>query len=322
MINFSDVRSLSNYKVYNTDKDRVVTPDVLDQERDPLAFSTTGADSMLSTFDATKAAETIKERLTKVIDEYPDATKDTVISFLFDFRGGMRGRPIMVFSAIAGLLAKELDTLGFKHEILGHTTNEWKVPFEHAAQMRAEREASGRHVPAGRVGSLLHIIWKEIDGRTDKLAATMLNLAQRGLLKENVDGEAVEWAYTRMVNRSEPHKLLLTVKYGGLDPISDTTRTHNGANTGILHRHLLDTVTAINAEGNVQLSAVILEHYQAPGLFKAEQNISNEEVVKAYGDVYATASADWDDVTDTMLEAVCNSLRRSFELNHASAPTI
>lgn len=322
MIDFENIRSKSGYKAYKTDLDRVVTFDILDAELEPRPSADAGIEKILTNFDMVKTATTIRSGIASVVEEFPDATKDTVISLLLDTRGGMRGWPIVMFSAFAGVLSRQMGALGIKHEILSHTTNEWKISPQHAAELRKEREASGVQVPAGRVGSLLHVVWKDVEKQDTQLANKMINLGHRGFMKENVDGEAIEWAYGRLAARSEPHKLLLTIKYAALDPISEATRTYNGSNISLLPQHLLDTVTAINEEGNVKLSAVILDQYKGPNLLDAQHKISNEAVRKAYGTIHTSDTHEWDDVTRTVTEAVCQAIRNSWAPDYAPAPVI
>jgi hypothetical protein len=322
MIKFSDVRGLSGYKAYRTDRDRIVGSEALGHEREPLAASDNNLQKSLSIFDAEKASSKIRERVGALLDEFPDAKSETVISFLLDSRGAMRGWPALLFSAISGVLTRELDDLGIKHEILSFTTNEWKTPAEHLADWRKEREAAGGYCPPARMGSLLHIVWKSVEDRAPNLDLTMFDLMNRKLLKENIDGEAVEWAYSRLIERPEPNKLLFTVKSGGLDPISGATESCNGRNISILHRHLLDTVKAINTEGVVRLSTIILDRYQGPGLFNAQHNIGDEEVIDAFGPIHSSDTREWDDVTNTMLDAICQSLRQSFEVANTATNSL
>jgi hypothetical protein len=322
MVDFSEVRKQSNYKAYRTDRDRVVRQDVLDAELEPIHDADADVAKVLAPFDRDKASWMIRKQVGALLEELDDAAKDTVISLLFDTRGGMRGWPIVMFSAVAGIMSKELDALGIKHEVLSHTTNEWKIPREQAMEMKKERE-SGMQDPVGRVSSLLHIIWKDVESKDDKLADKMLNLGQRSLLKENVDGEAVEWAYNRLAERTEPLKVLLTVRHGGIDPISDATLSYNGSNTSLLHQHLLDTVSAIKNEGLVNLSAVILERHQEPGFFDPRHQIDDDKVSQAYGEIHICNGNEWMDAIKTMTDAVCNSIRHSYEMrNSPKSPSI
>ncbi|TLX16363.1 hypothetical protein FFR93_03255 [Rhizobium sp. MHM7A] len=165
-------------------------------------------------------------------------------------------------------------------------------------------------------------MWKEVDGTAPDIALQFLSLGHTGILKDNVDGEAVEWAYSRIAARSEPNKLLFTVKSGGLDPISQATELYNGSDISLLHRHLLNTVNAIKAEGDVQLSAVILDRYGSTTLFNDRGGVSDDVVTAAYDGIYSSATHDWDEMTDALIDAISNSMRRSLELKTTRTPSM
>lgn len=320
MIEFSNVRERSEYKVSETGLDRVVPARVLQEEFDgdlppvPKQY--------FAGFDQTQPTRKLQERLGAIIEEFPTAKDDTVLSFLLDSRGGMRGWPLVAFAGISGLLTRELDTLGIKHEILSHTTNDWKISTDQAARLRAERGATGSQFRPGRVGSLLHVIWKEVDATVPDLDSQLAQLGNMRVLKDNIDGEAIEWAYKRLAARSEPNKLLLTIKSDSLNPISQGTELYNGSDVSLLHRHLLDTVSAIKSEGDVHLSAVILSRNSKVPLFDERGGgVSDKDVIAAYDGIYSCDTFDWDDVTDVMIEAVATSMRRSLELKTAQTPS-
>lgn len=320
MINFSDVRERSNYRVSETALDRVIPARVLQEELDgdlpPVSKH------YFAEFDQTQPKRKLHERVGAIIEEFPTAKADTVLSFLLDSRGGMRGWPLVAFAGISGWLTRELDALGIKHEILSHTTNEWKISTDQAIRLRDKRGANGTQFRPGRVGSLLHVIWKEVDAPVPDLDKQLAQLGNMRVLKDNIDGEAIEWAYKRIAARSEPNKLLFTVKNDSLNPISQGTELYNGSDVSLLHRHLLNTVSAIKAEGDVHLSAVILSRDSKVALFDERGGgVSDEDVVAAYDGIYSSNSFDWDEVADVMIEAVATSMRRSLELKNAQTPS-
>ena len=320
MINFSDVRERSGYKVSETAMDRVVSAQALREE-----FGNDLPPVPKQYFresDQSQAKAKLQERLGAIIEEFPTAKDDTVLSFLVDSRGGMRGWPLVTFSLVTGWLTRELDALGIKHEILSHTTNEWKISQDQGSNLRTEREAAGRQFKPGRVGSLLHVIWKEVGETASDLDHQFAQLGNMAILKDNIDGEAIEWAYKRIAGRHEPNKLLFSVKSEHLDPISQGTELYNGSDVSLLHRHLLSTVSAIKAEGDVQLSAVVLSRDSKTPLFNDRSGgISDEDVVAAYDSVHSSDTHEWDDATDVLIEAVATSMRRSLELKNAQTPS-
>ncbi|TLX16364.1 hypothetical protein FFR93_03260 [Rhizobium sp. MHM7A] len=137
MINFAEVRERAGYKISSTKKDVVVTSAALKEERE--AHQSPNPAHYFDGFDVARATKQLQERLGAVVEDFPSAKDDTVLSFLLDSRGGMRGWPLVAFAGVTGWLTKELDALGIKHEILSHTTNEWKASPEHAARIRDER---------------------------------------------------------------------------------------------------------------------------------------------------------------------------------------
>jgi hypothetical protein len=320
MIDFSEVRERAGYKVADASKDRVVTAKMLHEEFEPGQPPV--PQHYFDGVDLSQATTKLQERLGTIIEDFPGAQNDTVLSFLLDSRGGMRGWPLVAFAGVSGWLTKELDGLGIKHEILSHTTNEWKASPALAGQIREERTAAGRQVNPGRVGSLLHVVWKEVDASADDMDKQFFKLGNMSILKDNVDGEAIEWAYGRIAARAEPNKLLFTVKSNCLDPISQATELYNGSDTSLLHRHLLNTVSAITAEGDVHLSAVILDKDSKATLFNDRSGgVSDVEVVAAYDGIYSSATHEWDELADAIIEAISASMRRSLELKSTQTPS-
>jgi hypothetical protein len=308
MINFTDVRERAGYKVSSAENDAIVASTALGGERDPTLSPNPA--KHFDGFDVERATKQFRESMDAVIQDFPNVKDDTVLSFLLDSRGGMRGWPIVAFAGMTGWLTRELDALGLKHEILSHTTKEWKA------------SAAGSDRPPGRVGSLLHVIWKKTDSVAPDISLEMLKWGNNGVLKDNVDGEAVEWAYSRIAARPEPHKLLFTVKSGSLDPMSQATELYNGSDPHVLHRHLLSTVNAIKDEGDVRISAVILDKYKSTSLFHEDTGISDNDVIDAYDSIHSSATHDWDEMTGVLTDAISSSMRRSLELEAARTPSV
>ena len=182
--------------------------------------------------------------------------RDTVVTLLLDNSGSMRGRPIMVAAICADVLARTLERCGVKVEILGFTTKAWKGGLSREAWVRAGKPAN-----PGRLNDLRHIIYKAADNpwrRTHKNLGLMM---REGLLKENIDGEALQWAYSRLVNRPEQRKILMVISDGA--PVDDSTLSVNSGH--YLENHLRkvinDIETAPKASGrHVELVAIGIGH--------------------------------------------------------------
>ncbi len=177
--------------------------------------------------------------------------RDTVVSLLIDNSGSMRGRPITVAALSADILARTLERCGVKVEILGFTTRAWK-----GGKSREQWEKDGRPANPGRLNDLRHIVFKGADTpyrRAKKMLALML---REGILKENIDGEALLWAHRRLLARTERRRILMVISDGA--PVDDSTLS---ANTGVyLERHLRDVIAWIEATSPVQLTAIGIGH--------------------------------------------------------------
>jgi cobaltochelatase CobT len=177
--------------------------------------------------------------------------RDTVVSLLIDNSGSMRGRPISVAAMSADILARTLERCSVKVEILGFTTRAWK-----GGQSRERWLASGKLANPGRLNDLRHIVYKSADApwrRTRKNLALML---REGILKENIDGEAVLWAHNRLIARPEERRILMVISDGA--PVDDSTLSVNPGN--YLERHLREVIHWIESYSPVELVAIGIGH--------------------------------------------------------------
>jgi cobaltochelatase CobT len=177
--------------------------------------------------------------------------RDTVVTLLIDNSGSMRGRPIGIAAISADILARTLERCGVKTEILGFTTRAWK-----GGQSREAWLAAGRPPHPGRLNDLRHIVYKEADAPWRR-ARTGLGLMMReGLLKENIDGEALLWAHGRLMARPEDRKILMVISDGA--PVDDSTLSVNSGS--YLERHLRQVIGWIEGRSPVELIAIGIGH--------------------------------------------------------------
>ena len=177
--------------------------------------------------------------------------RDTVVSLLIDNSGSMRGRPISVAAMSADILARTLERCGVKVEILGFTTRMWK-----GGQSRERWIAGGKPPNPGRLNDLRHIVYKSADApwrRTRKHLGLML---REGILKENIDGEALIWAHNRLLARPEERRILMVISDGA--PVDDSTLSVNPGN--YLERHLREVIAFIENRSPVELTAIGIGH--------------------------------------------------------------
>ncbi len=177
--------------------------------------------------------------------------RDTVVTLLIDNSGSMRGRPISIAALSADILARTLERCGVKVEILGFTTRDWK-----GGNARKLWMEQGRAPGPGRLNDLRHIIYKSADQRLNRARRNLGLMLKEGLLKENIDGEAVLWAAQRLKSRREQRKILMVISDGA--PVDDSTL---GANSGgYLDAHLREVIRRIEAEGSIELLAIGIGH--------------------------------------------------------------
>ncbi|MEZ5752245.1 MAG: cobaltochelatase subunit CobT [Paracoccaceae bacterium] len=177
--------------------------------------------------------------------------RDTVVTLLIDNSGSMRGRPISIAAICADVLARTLERCQVKVEILGFTTRAWK-----GGQSREKWLADGRAQSPGRLNDLRHIIYKGADAPWRRVKDNLGLMMKEGLLKENIDGEALEWAYRRMLARREQRKILMVISDGA--PVDDSTLSVNSAN--FLEKHLRDVIGMIEKRDAVELLAIGIGH--------------------------------------------------------------
>ncbi len=177
--------------------------------------------------------------------------RDTVVSLLIDNSGSMRGRPISIAAICADILARTLERCSVKVEILGFTTRAWK-----GGQAREKWVAEGRPPNPGRLNDLRHIIYKAADTPWRRARSSLGLMMKEGLLKENIDGEALLWAHQRLLGRAEARRILMVISDGA--PVDDTTSSANGG--AYLERHLRETITQIEQRSPVELIAIGIGH--------------------------------------------------------------
>lgn len=177
--------------------------------------------------------------------------RDTVVTLLLDNSGSMRGRPISIAAICADVMARTLERCAVKVEILGFTTKAWK-----GGQSREKWLADGREITPGRLNDLRHIIYKSADAPWRRTRNNLGLMMKEGLLKENIDGEALEWAYRRVVNRQEQRKVLMVISDGA--PVDDSTLSVNPAN--YLEKHLRDVIAMVEKRKAVELVAIGIGH--------------------------------------------------------------
>jgi cobaltochelatase CobT len=177
--------------------------------------------------------------------------RDTVVTLLIDNSGSMRGRPITVAATCADILARTLERCGVKVEVLGFTTRAWK-----GGQSREAWLAAGKPAGPGRLNDLRHIIYKSADAPWRRARRNLGLMMREGLLKENIDGEALDWAHQRLLTRTESRRILMMISDGA--PVDDSTLSVNAGN--YLERHLRHIIAQIENRSPVELIAIGIGH--------------------------------------------------------------
>ncbi|HEV7438112.1 MAG TPA: cobaltochelatase subunit CobT [Methylobacterium sp.] len=177
--------------------------------------------------------------------------RDTVVTLLLDNSGSMRGRPITVAATCADILARTLERCGVKVEILGFTTRAWKGGQSREAWLNA-----GKPPSPGRLNDLRHIVYKSADAPWRRARKNLGLMMREGLLKENIDGEALDWAHKRLLGRPEQRKILMVISDGA--PVDDSTLSVNAGN--YLERHLRWMIEDIETRSPVELLAIGIGH--------------------------------------------------------------
>ena len=183
--------------------------------------------------------------------EKKNVEKNTIVSLLMDNSGSMRGKPIITSALTSEILTHTLEKCNVNVEILGFTTNEWK-----GGKSKKKWESLDRPNKPGRLNDLLHIIYKDADASWSVAKKNIGLILKEGLLKENIDGEALIWASSRLKRRNEKKKILIVISDGA--PVDDSTLSVNNPN--ILENHLKEVVTEIEQEGKIKLVAIGIGH--------------------------------------------------------------
>ena len=273
-----------NYAVYTTDFDEEIRAEdlaetaelerlraYLDQQLEPLKGAVSRLANKLQrrlqaqqnrswefdleegTLDAGRLARVVANPTTPLSFKREKDTefRDTCVTLLLDNSGSMRGRPISIAAICADVLARTLERCSVKVEILGFTTRAWK-----GGQARERWLAAGRAQQPGRLNDLRHIIYKSADAPWRRARPNLGLMMKEGLLKENIDGEALEWAHRRVVNRPEARKILMVISDGA--PVDDSTLSVNPAN--YLEKHLRDVIAMVEKRRQVELIAIGIGH--------------------------------------------------------------
>ena len=205
------------------------------------------------TLDAGRLARVIANPTTPLSFKQEKDTefRDTCVTLLIDNSGSMRGRPISIAAICADVLARTLERCSVKVEILGFTTRAWK-----GGQSRERWLAQGRAQQPGRLNDLRHIIYKSADAPWRRVRPNLGLMMKEGLLKENIDGEALEWAHRRMMARPEARRILMVISDGA--PVDDSTLSVNPAS--FLEKHLRDVIAMVERKKAVELIAIGIGH--------------------------------------------------------------
>ncbi len=279
-----DFRNLPDYRVFTTRFDEIVAanelcpPDELDQLRsllDTQLEHLAGAVARLANklqrrllaqqarswefdleegvLDSARLARVVTDPMQPLSfkAEREMAFRDTVVTLLIDNSGSMRGRPITIAAICGDILARTLERCGVKVEILGFTTRAWKGGRSREAWMQANRPPN-----PGRVNDIRHIVYKGADIPWRHAKRNLGLMMREGLLKENIDGEALQWAHKRLLARPESRRILMVISDGA--PVDDSTQSVNAGN--YLENHLRFVIEDIETRSPVQLIAIGIGH--------------------------------------------------------------
>lgn len=177
--------------------------------------------------------------------------KDTVVTLLIDNSGSMRGRPITIAAICADILSRTLERCSVKVEILGFTTKNWK-----GGKSREEWNKNNKPKNPGRLNDLRHIIYKSADTHWRQSKKNLGLMLKEGILKENIDGEAISWAFSRLKKRKEERKILMVISDGA--PVDDSTLSVNSGD--FLEKHLKKTVKNIENKSDIEILAIGIGH--------------------------------------------------------------
>ncbi|MER8370027.1 cobaltochelatase subunit CobT [Mesorhizobium sp. M1348] len=223
--------------------------------------------------------------------------RDTVVSLVLDNSGSMRGRPITVAATCADILARTLERCGVSVEILGFTTRAWK-----GGQAREKWLKEGKPPNPGRLNDLRHIIYKSADHPWRRARRNLGLMMREGLLKENIDGEALLWAHNRLIARPEQRKILMMISDGA--PVDDSTLSVNPGN--YLERHLRAIIELIETRSPVELLAIGIGHDVTRYYRRAVTIVDAEELAGAMTEQLASLFAE-----ETVRDTRRGSMRRA-----------
>ena len=209
--------------------------------------------------------------------------RDTVVTLLLDNSGSMRGRPISIAAICADVLARTLERCNVKVEILGFTTRAWK-----GGLAREKWLNEGREQQPGRLNDLRHIIYKRADAPWRRVRDNLGLMMKEGLLKENIDGEALIWAHQRLLRRPEQRQILMMISDGA--PVDDSTLSVNSGN--YLERHLRAVIEEIETRSPVELLAIGIGHDVTRYYRRAVTIVDAEELAGAMTEQLAELFAD------------------------------
>ncbi len=231
--------------------------------------------------------------------EHETEFRDTVVSLLIDNSGSMRGRPIGIAAMSADILAQTLERCGVKVEILGFTTRTWK-----GGRSREKWLSESKPVGPGRLNDLRHIVYKAADAPWRRARKSLGLMLREGLLKENIDGEALLWAHERLVARSEQRRILMVISDGA--PVDDSTLSVNSGN--YLERHLRDAIGWIETLSPVELIAIGIGHDVTRYYRRA---VTLVDVEQLGGAVLGELAALFDEETPAMRALAARNSRRA-----------
>ncbi|MCQ0987977.1 cobaltochelatase subunit CobT [Jiella marina] len=211
--------------------------------------------------------------------------RDTIVTLLIDNSGSMRGRPITVAATCADILARTLERCGVKVEVLGFTTRAWKGGQSREAWLKA-----GKPAKPGRLNDLRHIVYKSADAPWRRARRNLGLMMREGLLKENIDGEALIWAHNRLLARPEQRRILMMISDGA--PVDDSTLSVNPGN--YLERHLRAIIEEIETRSPVELLAIGIGHDVTRYYRRAVTIVDAEELAGAMTEQLADLFEDED----------------------------
>ncbi|WP_088682197.1 cobalamin biosynthesis protein CobT [Rhizobium sp. R635] len=269
-------KAADTYSVFTRDFDVVVDATRLKEVLAPLSpDDATALDDAWTTFETSLNSwrTTANLQALETTGSIRDATseherQDTVVSILVDHSGSMRGQSILLAAATVEIACDFLSRLGYRVEILGFTTLDWK-----GGQSRRLWKRRGSPQYPGRLCDLLHIVYRSADKRgPPALGYVLKDMLRRDLLKENVDGEALEWAASRLYQRPEKHKILIVLSDGA--PVDDSTLHENGPN--FLIDHLRTVIARIEADDRILLAAIGI-NWETDSLYKHNLRVTAPE---------------------------------------------